>query len=132
MKELTLWDIVKRYYKETYNIPPEYIEFIACYPVLLDCVTGYSVNSISRRTKFDKAYIEEILFQFFKFYGWDVDLEISPIAIFRKTAGNFLLYEQEVISFSHLRKEEILQSFRICKIFEKLYNWSKEIEKEIK
>ncbi|MEM4134559.1 MAG: hypothetical protein QXV73_05120 [Candidatus Micrarchaeia archaeon] len=132
MKELTYWDVIKSFYKNTFNIPTLYIDYIACYPILIDCVTGYSNASISRRNRVPEDYVQDVIIDFLNFLGWEEDLDINPYAIYKKTSGNFEFFTQEVlISSAYLTLEDIKFIFRICKRFNKLKSWADEVEKTI-
>ncbi len=128
----TLWDLIKYYYKIKFNIPPEYIEFVACYSILLDCVVGYSTKSIARRHKLPQDYVESVLVEYFNFFGWEDDLDISPIAIYRKTNKNFDYFVQEILTTSaYIDYNDFKRIFLICKKFDVLDTWAKDIEKTI-
>lgn len=132
MKELTYWDVIKNYYKIMFNIPPLYIEYIACYPILIDCVTGYSNSSIARRHKLPETYVRDVIIDFLGFLGWEEDLDVNPYAIYKKTNRNFEFFNQELlINSAYLTQEDIKFIFKICNQFHKLKSWADEVEKTI-
>lgn len=129
----TLWDVIKAFYNYKFNIPPEYIEYIACEPILSKCVEGFSNVSIAKRFNLPVDYIKEIIIEFLDFLGWDFDLDFSPIAVYKNSNENYDLFYQNVLMTSSVSSNEnIYLLFNICKKFSILSKWARSIEKTIK
>jgi hypothetical protein len=122
MTELTVWDLVKKYYQDTFNVPPRYLDLAACIDILRLCVEGYGNLTISRRLKLPVDYIEDVLYDFLNFYGWDADLDISPIAIYNLSANDFEYYRQRFLMLSpfYYNDRLIKKSFKVCQRYKEL------------
>jgi hypothetical protein len=129
----TYWDVIKAFYQQKFNIPPQYIDYIACEKLLLDCVSGYGNKTISRRHKLPIDYVKDVIIDFLGFPGFDIDLDISPIALYNLSNKNLLHFQQNVVNHSaYLEYEDAKFLFKICRKFDKLRSWATEVEKEIK
>jgi hypothetical protein len=125
-KELNLWDVIKLFYKQNFNIPERVIDYISVKPILIKSLSGYSNHRIALSLNEDIEYIVNILYEFLKFDGWDEDLEFNPIATFNKIKGNLENYRQEVLQNSSITNIRLIdKTFYLC---ERYY---KRIEREI-
>jgi len=124
--QLTLWDYIKSIYVNEHNIPEPVVDMIAAEPILRHCVTGYSINKVVRYTLMQRDYVKAILNEYFEFDGWNVDLDFSPIAFYRRSFGNITRFEQEINMISSVKNNLIAFLFFICKRYEDIIE---EIEK---
>lgn len=73
----------KKFYKERFNIDPEIVEYVANLDVLLLCVSGYSNQEIADATGLTVNDVILILVRNFGHSGFNVNLGISPILLYR-------------------------------------------------
>jgi len=115
------WEIFKKYYAELFGISLELVDILAVYDVLRMCACGYANFKISKRTKLDIQYIEETLFTYFDFYGWNFDLDFSPIALYNRCNDNITFFEQEIRMISNRTDERFIKRmFEVCQRYTKI------------
>jgi hypothetical protein len=125
MNDLTVWDSIKRIYKENFNIPDTIIEYYSTFEILKKCISGYSNLRISYGMKDDLKYIKEVLFYSLGFEGWEVDLDFSPIAVYNRCNNNYERYRQDILMISSITPDSAIEiSYLLCRRY-------KEIEREI-
>lgn len=122
----TLWDLLKHHYEINFNIPGYIIDYIAIKDIIRDCVVGYSNSTIARRNKQKVSYVLEVLTGYLWFTGWLDDLDFSPMALYEKSNGIKLAYEQEINMVSSFSQVIVDMSFEICRRYEQI---EKELEK---
>lgn len=110
------WKAVLRFYKEELGIPENVTEYLSVELILKYCAMGLSNNRISRKLKLDVIFISQMLSKYLNFEGWTTDLDFSPLAIYNRCDGNYVMYEQEIqmitYDFSHAHLD---LSFSICR-----------------
>jgi hypothetical protein len=126
----TLWDVIKEFYKQHYNIPPEIIDYIAVNPILMKCASGYGNKRIGCAIDEPIDYIKEIIEKYYGFTGWTIDLDVNPLALYNRTVknyGDFVYFEQEIKMVSvFMTDTNIKLAWNICR---KYYLIKKEVEK---
>lgn len=122
------WNYVLKFYKNVLGIPEFIAESISVYDILKNCACGLSNYRISKRYNInDIDYVAITIYQYFKFPGWQFDLDFSPLAIYNKVQGNYDLYLREIDMISRASFDKYTdESFRVCKEFNEL---KKEISK---
>jgi hypothetical protein len=108
---MDLWENVKGFYKEKFDIEPEIVDLFCDFSVLLLCVSGSSNKSISNFLDMDALDVENTLLKYYGFPGWLDDLEINPIRKFKEGTLTSDIQYYEVLEmlcekFSYL--EELL------------------------
>lgn len=81
--ENNLWEDVKSFYKTTFNIDAELVDIMANRDVLLMFVSGFSTQTISASLNMDEADVNDAIYKYLGTVGWDKDLSISPIRMYR-------------------------------------------------
>jgi hypothetical protein len=81
---MDLWDNVKGFYKEKFDIEPEIVELFCDFSVLLLCVSGSSNKSIANFLDMDIEEVRNINKKYIGFFGFDEDLPINPIRQYRE------------------------------------------------
>lgn len=115
------WEKFRKYYAELFGITLELVDCLAVYDVLRMCACGYANYRIARKTKLDIQYIEETLFTYFDFYGWNFDLDFSPIALYNRSNDNIVYFEQEIRMVSNRTDERFInRMFEVCQRFSKI------------
>lgn len=126
MNYKNLWEAIKEFYFYEYGIPKRYTELVAIMPILEGFAEGYSSRRISKKLKLPEEYIEETIMDYFNTTGWEFDLDISPIAIYNNSNGDFTRYREILLIASVYVDEKFIPLlFRICKQFS---NLRKELE----
>lgn len=81
--ENNLWDNVKKFYKERFGIDAELVDIMSNRDVLLMFVSGYSTSTISTSLNIEESEINDVIYRYLGTVGWDKDLSISPIRMYR-------------------------------------------------
>lgn len=124
---ITLWDLIKHFYKEKFNINPDVIEYISVNEILKKCVTGYSNDRIANSVNEPVEYVKDVIKDFFGFSGWEIDLDANPFAIYNRSRGDFNRYKEEISMVSSIFNDYIIKlSYNICK----KYDYIKKIIKD--
>jgi hypothetical protein len=127
MPENTLWDIIKKFYKEELGIPDYIVECISLLDVIKRCISGYSNYRISQFKGSSINYIKEALSNTIAFEGWDQDLDFNPLALYNRSEMNYARYKEEVNMVSVITSEVVIKlSFNLCELY---YRIIEEIEK---
>jgi len=122
----TVWDYIKSIYRTKFNIKEIVIDYIAVNDILNMSVNGFSNTTIARELDTDCRYVRDAVTSFLKFYGWDNDLDISPIYIYNYCKNDYLLFVSKCKAISPvLSREDIFMAYSICKEYNKI---QKEIE----
>jgi len=117
----TLWDYIKSIYKNKFNIDEKVIDYIALNDIFSMSVNGFSNTTIARELEVDCRYIRDALISFLKFYGWENDLDISPMRVYDYCKGNYIRFCKEIKILSPiLTRKEISIAYPICKEYEKI------------
>jgi len=115
---LSNWELFKRYYSDLFDTSLELVDYLAVYDILRLCAYGYSNYKIERYTKIELSYIEDTLLTYYDFCGWACDLDFSPIALYNRSKGNFIYYEQEIrMICDKINKRLLKRTFDISKRF---------------
>lgn len=123
---ITVWDLIKDFYKTKFGIPRKIIDLISVIEILKLSVQGYSNEKIARYSEDGIQYIIDVLAEFLDFTGWDSDLDFSPIALYNKSK-DFIRYQQEVKMISAITNESVINiSYHICVTY---FKYRKAIEK---
>jgi hypothetical protein len=122
-----LWDCIKKFYELKFNIPSRIIDYIAVQSILKKCTSGYSNRRISYAINEPIDYVKEVIEEYFGFSGWMTDLDVNPLALYNRTKGEFIPFDQEVRMVSSLMNYTNIEiSFKICR---KYYMIEREILK---
>jgi hypothetical protein len=117
----TNWEIFRKYYSELFGVSLELVDILAVYDVLRMCACGYANYRISKKTKLDIFYIEETLLTYYDFYGWNFDLDFSPIALYNRSNDNINRFEEEIRMTSNRVDEGFIKRmFEISQRFTKI------------
>lgn len=116
------WIDFRKYYARKFGTTEQMVDLIASYETIRLCVTGYSNRRISNRLLISVIDVEETIFEFLDFLGWDYDLDFSPIALYNKSNGIFMAYEQEISMVTGRLSDYslVVRSFDICRKFLKI------------
>lgn len=117
-----IWKVVLEFYEKELHVPRNITECLSVLEILRGCAMGLSNTRISKGYD-DIDYVSAVLFHYYNFPGWDIDLDFSPIAVYRRINGNYLAYEQEILMLSWRYEdfdENIKESFNICKRYEEI------------
>lgn len=124
--EPNLWEVVKLFYKQNFDIPEIVIDYIAVEPILIKSLSGYSNTRIAQSMQDSVDYISGILSDFLRFDGWNEDLDFNPLAFYNKSKGNLNLYREEILQNSVVSNVRMIdKTFYLCR------NYYNEIKKEI-
>lgn len=92
--EKIVWDEIKQFYRDKFDIEPEIVDLFCDFSVLLLCVSGSSNKSISEFLDIDIDEVENVNQKYFGFGGWIKDLPINPIRLYKEgkvgDAGEFI------------------------------------------
>lgn len=113
----TLWGLIKRFYRETFNIPEYYIECLALLDILKRSVSGYSNIYIGRVLQLPSTYVKEAVSYCLDFNGWDTDLDFNALACYNKSK-DYNEYYQEVSMVSAVTSVSVIRlSYNLCKMY---------------
>ena len=128
MKEVkSVWELTQFIYKTRYGIPYKVLNYIAVFQILNLCAMGYSTKRISLRLGLNLTYITSILQEYLFFEGWNIDLDFSPLAIYKRCNGNYSCFYYNIIGFyTCFDASAIGFSYRICTVVDII---RKEIDK---
>lgn len=113
--ENNLWELIKRFYKDTFGIPEYYIECLSLLDILKRSVSGYSNSYIARVLQLPTYYIKDAISYCLDFEGWETDLDFNAIACYNRTK-DYNLYYQEVSMVSAISDVTIIRlSYNLCK-----------------
>lgn len=126
MAMIDSWDAIKLFYRDKFNIPEHTIEYIAVKDILKNCAMGYCNRRISRKVRHNITYVRTVIREFFGFDGWNIDLDFSPLALYKRCNDSYLAYIQSVVMLSSLPDDRVRLSYNIAKIY---MNIEKDIEK---
>ncbi len=118
--QTTTWDIIKQLYETKFNIPGKVIDYIAVNRILKACVDGYKNSTIVDIVKDDRGYINDVIVQFFHFYGWDETLDIPPFLWYTKCHGEWNCFEHRCNTESCMMTDIMIkEAYRICELYSK-------------
>ena len=113
------WKITKKLIATSLNVNQKIIDYIAVLDILKNCVYGYSNKSISKRTQVPIEYVENVLIDFMSFTGWEEDLDISPIAIFRSSGKLFDAFVMNINNLSSMSGDSlIIMAYNTCVVYD--------------
>lgn len=116
------WTMFRKFYARKFGISEKMVDLIASYEILKLSVSGYSNKRISNRLLVSATDVQDSLLEFLDFFGWDFDLDFSPISLYNKSKGVFMAYDQEISMLTGRLSdyEAVRKSFEICEKFSKL------------
>lgn len=79
-----VWEEVKKFYKDKFNIEPDLVNLMSNLEILVLCVNGFSNSSISEFLGIDEQIVSSAIKEYFNFDGFLEDLEFSPLYRYRK------------------------------------------------
>lgn len=102
-----VWENVKRFYKEKFDIEPEIVDLYCDYSVLLMCATGASNQSIANFLGMERKEVAAIVNKYFDiFYGWGEDLSTNPLKMYRD--GELIDYLELKVCEKFVELEKLL------------------------
>jgi hypothetical protein len=120
------WDLLKRIYKDRFNVEPILVDYIAVSDILYLCAEGKSNKEISLALDFDEEYIQSVLKQFFRFDGFIQDVAFNVRNLYRKNKYNRYCFLSTARFFDRETTEALLkEGFRVNIIMDVI---EKEIE----
>jgi ribosomal silencing factor RsfS len=111
---MNYWEVIQKVYEEKFGTPPKILDYIATQQILKLCCTGLSNKKIAEYLEIDIEDVENTLFEFLNFEGWENDLDINPLHIFEKVKNldNFIIFMVK----SSMISEKIANNFyEVCK-----------------
>jgi len=113
------WKDIRNWISVKSSIPEIIIDYISVLNVLKLCVHGLSNAKIAYFSDISEEAVEDILFKYYGFKGWLIDLDLNPWRIYQTTQGNYELYEMNIWSLTNLLNYDIIGlSYKICKKYE--------------
>lgn len=131
MKKIeTLWEYIQYLYKKNYNIPPKIVDSMGVLDILEMCAGGLANETIARNLELPVSYIDDVIFEYLRFSGWEQDLDISPLMVYDSLDGSYSYYKTTIGTVSSVTTRELInKSFRICKTYNDI---RKEINRYVK
>ena len=115
-KVSNLWEVIKLFYKQNFDIPGRVIDYIAVEPILIKSLSGYSNYRIAISIRDDIEYVNGIILSFLKFDGWNEDLDYNPLATYNKVSGNLNHFREEVLQNSVVSNIKMIdKTFYLCR-----------------
>lgn len=114
------WAKFKLLFSDLFKVDSRMADLIAVQEILLFCVSGRSVRSISLYLNVSEEYVREVLYEFLKFQGFEYDLDLSPISVFKrhKDFDSFVI-EIQTLSPVTIDKEFIIW-YNICNKYDSI------------
>ena len=105
---MELWDNVKGFYKEKFDIEPEIVELFCDFSVLLLCASGSGNLSIANILDMDLDEVKLIIHSYLEFDGWEKDLEYNPLKLYKDNI--LFIYDKDVfqVCAKFLKLEKLL------------------------
>lgn len=121
MMKKNLWEVIKKSYKDNFNIPELVIEYYANIEIIRKCIYGYSNSRIAFSLNENITYITDVLNSLLLFPGWEKDLDFNPIAVYNKCNDDYNAYYMSVIMISSISTDSIIRlSFNLCRKFKEI------------
>lgn len=113
------WQDIRKWISTVSSVPEIIIDYISVQNVLKLCVHGLSNDKIAYFCDLDEKAVENILFRYYGFKGWLVDLDLNPWRIYQTTQGEYELYLTKIWDLTNLLDCDIIGlSYKICKKYE--------------
>ena len=113
------WKDIRKWISTTSSIPEIIIDYISVLNVLKLCVYGLSNDKIAYFSDLNEEAVEDILFRYFGFKGWLLDLDLNPWRIYQTSQGNYELYQIKIWDLTSLLNYDIIGlSYKLCKKYE--------------
>ena len=112
------WSLIKKQYKDLFDIPEYVIDLVAVELILKLCCTGLSKSTIADTLDLDSEYISSTILKYLDFIGWAENLDINPLSVYNDSVSKKIFFE----SFKIMEKSEIISRFswRICSRYTKI------------
>lgn len=119
------WQEIRDFYKDTFGIDEELVDYLSSIDILLMCASGSSNDVISETLDIDLSCVQRIVRSIYDFGGWEDDLPINPhkIHTYLCDMGKPLLrdFKKEVRTiFPSCTDTQIADMFRSCRIYDKI------------
>lgn len=101
------WDIVKKFYNQTFGIPEKVVDLMALEPYVALLAHGYSNKKISLMLDESEEMIKDMFLDLLKFEGFKQDLDFDPVKIYMRHRFNRYAYVQEVKGISPATSSDI-------------------------
>lgn len=129
MTDISDWEKIKGFYKESFGIDGWVVELMANMDILLLCASGSSNSTI---TKFLEIPIEDVVLAIndtFGFTGWEVDLSANPYKTFIESLDKDKEVTKKMFGENlHVSDSEILDiMYDVCKT---MYDIETKLESE--
>lgn len=117
-----VWELILEFYEKELKIPRKITDYLSVSDILKNCAMGLSNSRIAKSNELDDIeYITITVNYYLGFPGWKRDLDFSPLAIYNRSRGSFLIYEQEITMIStESFNGDIRISFDICKRYSEI------------
>lgn len=115
-------EALKALYKEKFNIDGPLVDLMSNRDILQLTASGTSFNSVSRFLDIELEEVKLVNRDFFGFDGWDVDLDLNPLAIYTNMTNlHYFTYEvfaNEIKTISPYFTDEVLEKmYDVCTKF---------------
>jgi hypothetical protein len=121
MKRISVWDVIKRIYKDKFNVSGKVVDYIAVQKILKCCVDGHKNSVIASITKQPVGYVNDVIVEFLHFYGWKETLDICPLMCYKRASKDYKRFIDICYKESNvLTKDMIKTAFDICVIYHRI------------